>query len=148
MDVSQGVLLSLIFLLPLLHIWYRMMKSPFVCKYPTSRTSSLYVFPLMCLREPFSNPILHRATAKASSVDSLVWTSTFLGHLKNPVMTKRWLGASSVSGGKSDEKFPTPSSIPGTEPLTSSPAPREPRTEAVVVLAEGIILILISFAHA
>ena len=44
----------------------------------------------------FSNPILHRATAKASSVNLDV---KFLGRLKKPVMTKRAsLGASSVSG--------------------------------------------------
>jgi len=38
--------------------------------------------PLMLLRELFSNPILHRATAKAS-VDFLVWTSSFSVASKN-----------------------------------------------------------------
>ena len=153
MSLHKGVLLSLIFWLPLLHIWYRMMKLPFICKYPTWRTSSLYVFPLMCLQELFSNPILHRATAKALSVDLDV---KFLSCLKKPVMTKRAsLGASFVSGvnGKSYGKSPMPSSVNRTSHSQPSPipavpaAPREPIKEAVVVLAEGI-LILIPFSHA
>ena len=41
--------------------------SPF-SKYPTWRTSSLYTFLLMWLREPFSIPIVHRATAKVWSI--------------------------------------------------------------------------------
>ena len=63
-DVSNGVLLSLISLLPLLHIWCRIMNPLFFFKYPTSRT---YVSPLTWLPELLSNPILRRATAKASS---------------------------------------------------------------------------------
>ena len=50
---------------------------------PDLENFSSYVFPLLWLRELSSNPILHRATVKASSVDSLVWTSSFLAASRN-----------------------------------------------------------------
>ena len=113
------MLWSLILLLPLLHIWYRMMKLPFFSKYPTSRISSLYVFPLLWLRELFFQPHFALGYCEGIVSRSSGLDVKFLGRLKKPVMTKRAsLGASSVSGlnAKSDGKSSTPSSMTGTEP--------------------------------
>ena len=103
-----------------------MTKLPFFSKYPTSRISSLYVFPLIWLRKLFSNPIFHRITAYCEGIVGRFsgLGVKFLGHLKKPVMTKRAsLGASSVSDvhTKSARKSPTTSSMTYTEP--PSPAP-------------------------
>jgi len=71
------------------------------------------------------NPIFYRATAKASSADSLVLEVRFLGSLKKPVIPNkhRWMLPSFlVSGYRTSQSSPLPAVLT---------APREPRAQAV-----------------
>ena len=131
--------MSLISLLPLLHLWYRMMKLPSFSKYRTSRISSLYVFPLIWLRELFFQPHFAQGYCEGVVGRFSGLDVKFLSRLKKPVMTKRAsLGASSFL--VSMQKVPDAIQHDGyrtsqPHPLPAVPtAPREPRTEAIVIV--------------
>ena len=99
----------MIFLLSLLHIWYRTTNSPSFSKYPTSRTSSLYVFPLMWPQELFFQPHLAQGYCEGVVSRLSCLDMKFLCRFKKPVVTKRAsFRASSASGvnANSDGEFP------------------------------------------